>query len=335
MTLLDAYLDAVRSLLPRAERSDIVAELRDALLSQIEDEQRAHGRALTDAELGAILQRFGSPDAVAARYTPPRYLIGPQVYPHYVFWAKVVMGPLGVMLLVLVALSLASDEPLRSIGRVLWTGTLIVLGNLAFVTLIFVLIERASRKLGGSASWDAREVPSSPWGSMGWWTLRPTRPARRTFIPRSDAIAGLGASVFWLVWWTDVVPINRWLLWNRLALEPAPIWDDLTPLALLVILGSLVTRAIALARPRAVLVYEIAGLLLGGGLLALAVRALAGGPLLVVTAPDSPAAPLAALLNTAGWAWLVVLAFIAIASIVVTIVRWIVQERSWGPASAA
>jgi hypothetical protein len=141
--------------------------------------------------------------------------------------------------------------------------------------------------------------------------------------------------VFWLVWWTDVVPINRWLLWNRLALEPAPIWDDLTPLALLVILGSLVTRAIALARPRAVLVYEIAGLLLGGGLLALAVRALAGGPLLVVTAPDSPAAPLAALLNTAGWAWLVVLAFIAIASIVVTIVRWIVQERSWGPASAA
>jgi hypothetical protein len=334
MTLLDAYLDAVRAWLPRAERSDIVAELRDALLSQIEDEQRVQGRVLTDAELGAILHRFGSPEAVAARYTPPRYLIGPQVYPHYVFCAKVVLGLLGVMLLLLAALSVTSDEPLRSIGHVLWNGALIVLGNLAFITLIFVLIERATRKLGGSASWDAREVPL-PWDSMGWWTFRPTRPVRRTFIPRSDAIAGLCASVFWLLWWTDVVPINRWLLWSRLALEPGPIWDELTPLALLVIVGSLVTRALTLARPRAVLMYQGSGLLLGVGLLAIAVQALAGGPLLVVTVVDSPAAPLAALLNLAGSAFLVVIAFVAITSIVITIARWIIQERSWGPASAA
>jgi cytochrome c oxidase assembly factor CtaG len=86
-------------------------------------------------------------------------------------------------------------------------------------------------------------------------------------------------------------------------------------------------QGIALVRPRAVIVYEGASLLLVVGLLAMAGRALAGGPLVAVTQADSPAAPLATLLNVAGWFGLVVVAFMAIASIVVTVVRWIVQER--------
>jgi hypothetical protein len=326
MTLLDNYLDAVRSLLPRAQRADIVAELRDALLSQVEDEQRVLGRDLTDTELARILQRFGPPEAVGARYTPPRYLIGPEIYPDYVFWVKVVMGILGAMVLALVALSVTAGEPLRSVGRVLWSGTLIVAGNLIFVTLVFVFIDRATRKLGWSTEWDARDLLQSRENITSCWTFRPTRPARRTSVPRTDAIVGLCASTFWLVWWTDVLPINGWLLWSRLPLEPAPIWNALTPLALMVIAGHMILQGLALVRPRAVLLYEVASLLLGVGLLALVVRALAGGPLVVVTNAELPAAPLAGLLNVMGWIGLVVVAVIAIASIVVTIVRWIVQE---------
>jgi hypothetical protein len=41
MALLDRYLQAVRKRLPRSQRDDIVAELRDILLSQIEAEEAA------------------------------------------------------------------------------------------------------------------------------------------------------------------------------------------------------------------------------------------------------------------------------------------------------
>ena len=45
MDMLDHYLDAVAAQLPRESRDDIIAELRDTLLSQIEDKEEALGRA--------------------------------------------------------------------------------------------------------------------------------------------------------------------------------------------------------------------------------------------------------------------------------------------------
>jgi HAAS domain-containing protein len=326
VALLDNYLDAVRKLLPRAERADIVAELRDVLLSQIEDEQRLRGRALNGAELAAVLQRYGAPETVAARYGAPRYLIGPEVYPHYVFSAKVVAGLVGAVVLALAVTSAATaDEPLLSIGRTLWTGAIIVLVNLAFVTLIFIHIERMTAKAAWSGGWDPRELVKSDGERIGWWTIRPMR---RTSIPRSEAVVGMCFSIFWLLWWTDVLPINRWFLWSRLPLEPAPIWHEVTPLVMTVIVGSLVTQVVAIARPRAVMMYEGASLLLDVGLLALAGRAIAAGALIVVTVANSPVAGLAGLLNVLGWVGLVLLALMSLASIAFTIFKWAVGREA-------
>lgn len=322
MALLDDYLDAVRRLLPRAVRADIVAELRDAVLSQIEDEQRVHGRALSDAEVATILQRYGAPETVAARYGPPRFLIGPGVYPQYVFWVKVIFGLVSAALLVAAAAAaVTADEPLLSIGRALWSGAIIVLFNLTFVTLVFVLIERMTAQVGWSCDSDIRDLLGD---RSAWWNIRP---APRTSVSRSEAVVGMCFSVFWLLWWTDVLPINRWFLWSRLPLEPAPIWQEVTPLVMTVIVGSLVTEVVAIARPRAVMAYEGASLLLAVGLLALASRALAAGPLIVMTVADSPAAALAGLLNVLGWAALVLLAVTSMASIAFTIFRWVVRRE--------
>jgi len=325
VALMDNYLDAVRKRLPRAERADIVAELRDVLLSQIEDSQRLHGRPLSDVEVAAILQRYGAPDIVAARYGAPRYLIGPGVYGDYVFWVRVVIGVVSAALVALApTAAVTAEEPLLSIGRVLWTGVIIVLLNLAFVTLVFVLIERMTSQVAASAEWSPLDLLQSPGNRLAWWTFRP---ALRTSIPRSDAFGGMCFSLFWLLWWTDVLPINRWFLWSRLPLEPAPIWNELTPLVMTVILGSLVTEIVAIVRPRAVTFYEAASLLLGIGLLAMVSRALTAGPLMVVTVANSPAAGLAGLLNGLGWAGLVLLTIALMASIALTIVRWIVGRE--------
>src|SRR4029453_731894 len=95
MNLLDRYLDAVRNRLPRNQRDDIVAELRDILLSQIEAEETTHTRRLTDDEIAEILKRFGRPMTVAARYGASNYLIGPALYPAYLASLKLLAWVLG------------------------------------------------------------------------------------------------------------------------------------------------------------------------------------------------------------------------------------------------
>jgi hypothetical protein len=47
MDLLDRYLAAVAALLPKTQREDIVAELRDTLLNQMEEKEAELGRPLT------------------------------------------------------------------------------------------------------------------------------------------------------------------------------------------------------------------------------------------------------------------------------------------------
>jgi hypothetical protein len=90
MTILDRYLRAVEFWLPRAQRADVVAELADDLRSQIVDREAELGRPLSEAELNALLARRGNPAVMAARYLPPEYLIGPEVYPVYRFVLKMV-----------------------------------------------------------------------------------------------------------------------------------------------------------------------------------------------------------------------------------------------------
>jgi hypothetical protein len=115
------------------------------------------------------------------------------------------------------------------------------------------------------------------------------------------------------------------LLWSRLPLEPAPIWHELTPLVLAVIATSLVAQAIALFQPRSVRAYEGAGLLLDIGILALAGRALAAGPIVVVTIADSPVRWLAVFFNLLGSVGLTVWAVVAIGSIAFGIYGWVAQ----------
>ena len=68
MDLIDRYLNAVAAQLPQDERADIIAELRDLILSRFEAREEELGRALTDDEKEAILHEIGHPLVVAARY---------------------------------------------------------------------------------------------------------------------------------------------------------------------------------------------------------------------------------------------------------------------------
>jgi hypothetical protein len=143
--LLDRYLRAVKSHLPKKHQDDIVRELSENLRSKIEDREAERGRPLTAAETHALLTEHGNPAIVAARYRSNqgslvvgRRLIGPELFPLY---AWVLSINLGVTLVVCVGLAVAFAgqwPPARVISQ-----ALINLGiQFAIVTTVFSAADR-------------------------------------------------------------------------------------------------------------------------------------------------------------------------------------------------
>jgi hypothetical protein len=139
MELLDRYLAAVRRNLPADEAADITEELRDVLLARAEEREAASG----DADWPALLKEFGHPLVVAARYRKHQWLIGPELYPFYVHFMKVV-----ALIVVAVTVAVASVKAVfgGDIGALvpglmgsLWWAAVASVGS---VTILFALIER-------------------------------------------------------------------------------------------------------------------------------------------------------------------------------------------------
>jgi hypothetical protein len=104
MDLLERYLQAVRFFLPRRRQDEIIRELSANLLLQMEDRERALGRALTDDERADVLRHNGHPLVVAGQYQPRNRLIGPVFFHLYL---RTLAAALGVTLLVTVGFALA------------------------------------------------------------------------------------------------------------------------------------------------------------------------------------------------------------------------------------
>ncbi|MDZ4374048.1 MAG: hypothetical protein U1C74_21850, partial [Phenylobacterium sp.] len=98
MDMIDRYLNAVAAQLPQDERADIVAELRDLILSRFEAKEEELGRALGEDEQEAILREIGHPLVVAARYRKgPDSLVGPELFPSWLFGVKAGLLVLGAV----------------------------------------------------------------------------------------------------------------------------------------------------------------------------------------------------------------------------------------------
>ena len=98
MKLIDLYVVEVGRRLPRQQRADIEAELRSTLEDSVDDMAREQGKTPDEALAAEVLRRYGSPEKTAASYLPPRYLIGPELFPAY---AKVVVIVAGAVILAL------------------------------------------------------------------------------------------------------------------------------------------------------------------------------------------------------------------------------------------
>lgn len=248
MTLLDLYLGAVNTYLPKgADKRDILAELREHLESTMDERARELGRSLTESEQEAVLARFGAPFTVASRYgkTGPGFSIGPfqlmspMAFPVYL---GVIVSVLAAGIIINIAVTLLAGGSfmslLRRIGEM--AVLLFVVLTSVFAGIDFFLRRSGKRQRGAPESWL-------------FWT------PYLKYVPRWYSASGLVLmSVFALAWglWWSVWPQVPALMLGSAAdtLVLSPEWQrfQLYLLGLLVIGAA--QRAFSLMRPELTLV---------------------------------------------------------------------------------
>jgi hypothetical protein len=223
MQMLDRYLHAIEFWLPKHQRQDIIAEISEDLNSQIEDQQSALGRNLTESELERLLKRRGRPVLVANRYRPQQFIIGPVLFPAYVFVLKIVGLCYLLPWLVVFVIVHRVQHPglhwgvsLLTAGAALWSAVFVVAG---IVTLIFAVLEWSEIRTHMFENWSPRQLP-------------PVRDPYR--IPRSTSVTELVVHLAFILWWMAYVsspvlldgpvfklslaPVRVYFFWGYLAI---------------------------------------------------------------------------------------------------------------------
>ncbi len=208
MEIIERYLQAVRLYLPvnaaanpknsTNNNDDIIRELKDSLLSQVEEIEAAQNRQLTNNEIGAILKTSGHPMVAAARYGQQKYLIGPRMYP---FWWMSIRAMLVVFAAIYGALAGVALLSERSIVQAVLQGGNNFIHAAAFfgaiITLVFWGVERRNGTLSFIENWQPNALVASKPGFE---------------ISRFNSISELIATAVFTLWWLGAVnfPATYW-----------------------------------------------------------------------------------------------------------------------------
>lgn len=212
MDLLERYLAAVAAELPEAQRADITAELRDVLMTRIEDKESELARPLTARELEALLSDYGHPVAVAGRYRKTQYLIGPEMFPFWWKGLKVTLSWVAGIYVVMIILGvLAGRGADQLLGRAP-SLTVALLFSFGVVTLGAAALERYGRT-PFLAKWRPHDLP--PVGGRLCKARSPFELAVETAM-----------SVVFLLWWIGAISFRSFTP-DWLDLSLAPVWQVL------------------------------------------------------------------------------------------------------------
>lgn len=272
MKLVDRYVAAIGRELPPGQAEEISAELKDVLLSKIEDREAELERPLSDKEIEQLLIAFGHPLVVAGSYRKVQYLIGPESFPFWLATMRWVLMFGGAIFLVSLIVSAASTNSsfvwvLKRAGQAFWPGFLFVFGG---VTLVFAANERMG-KFRMQYNWNPRQLP-------------PSRAAGRR---RFDMMAEIAAGLVFLLWWTGSIQFRHWLpMPPRIDVHLSAQWAPLHAPIMAFIVAEIAINVLALTRPgwgRLNAGLSLAKNLAGCAILGWVLR---GGYLVEVTSPQ-------------------------------------------------
>ena len=240
--LIDRYLQAVRFWLPKSRKQEeLIAELGEDLRSQVEEKEAEISRAINDAEVSEILKRCGAPMMVASRLGPKQHLIGPTLFPIYLFVLKMVL----LYIMLPVFLFIVGPVNLASAGGNWGVAIAHTLGNLwsglftaaAVITLMFAILERTQVFAEINCKWD----PS---------TLPPLE-KQESKTSSVQSVCDLVFGCFGLLWLL-LVPTYPFLIFGPAAgtLQVGSIWHSFYWPIVLLSAMNVARAAIALARPQ-------------------------------------------------------------------------------------
>ncbi|MGA9657698.1 MAG: hypothetical protein WBQ60_01160 [Asticcacaulis sp.] len=170
MDMLEDYLRAVSRLLPRAKRDDIIAELRDEILTRIEAKEGALNRPLTPDETEDLLRDFGHPIVVAARYRDePQYSVGPSLYPFWMFAVRfAVILEVLISAIVFLARVFGGANPGEAFGTAIGTGITGTMTLIGFATVAAWIIERKGITIDYFKTWRVRDLRFLDFAFWDW-----------------------------------------------------------------------------------------------------------------------------------------------------------------------
>lgn len=237
MDLIDRYLAAIARRLPAAKADDIVAEIRDDLLTRMEVREDALGRQLTRDEVSGLIKDTGHPLVIASRYRTQQYLIGPDVFPFFVATLRIV----AMFLVVVFAIDAASGvvfghaDPVHAIGRAVANILSSAMLGFGTVTAIFYALQRTGFPADHLAKWRPRDLPEvkdkqpNAWGSA----------------------FEVAAGVYFILWWCGLVPFPAYYGNAKgLVLLPDPVFTAIWWPVLALMVARLVFNLIQWLRPR-------------------------------------------------------------------------------------
>ena len=274
--LVRRYLHEVRFWLPKQQRDDIVAELADDLRSRMEDRG--------EADVVAILKERGNPIEVASRYLPPRYLIGPALFPIYLFVVKLVVLWILVPIYAVVVGPLilkTSPEPALAALRAVWSLGLSSLFSVGVITIVMALIERSPHLT--RSEWDPRQMPPVPAES------RPDQEPMTWY----RAVASILFSVSAALVWVYIAQPGRALEFEGVRIAFAPVWQSLFWPILVVMLSESAVGVAGLLRPGATRLHAAVRLAMDSVSLVTTILLIAAGTWVEITASGLPPARLA------------------------------------------
>ena len=244
MQLVERYLQAVKFWLPKHQKDDILAELSADIQSQIEERESALGRALNETEIEDILKQRGRPCLVASRFRPQESLIGPVLYPIYLFCLKcALLGYLVpwtvvtlIILIVRPSFSASQSVPvwfmaLATVSGHLWTMAFVAAGT---ITLIFAILERVQAQSHWIENWNPRKLP-------------PVRDDNKS--TRTNAAFELAIILLAIVWWASYMDTTVVCLGESVRFDLKPQWLWFFWGYLLVLLFTAAIAAFSLIRP--------------------------------------------------------------------------------------
>jgi len=232
--LLDRYLQAIKTFLTGKDQDDILQELREGLLSRLEEHEKSLGRPLSEDEVAAMIREYGPPFMVAARYGPDRALIGPTLFPYY--WLALKWGLLFAFLVQVFAAVIGIV--LKSDASALAGIPLAIIAVFASITFAFALVEWVMSLAHVKAKmidWNPRSLPAFP-------KFNAVKP-----VKRSESVAAIVFGVIGLVFLRNLPDFL--FTFGQPALTFAPIWSTVYRSCLALAVAGIVRSAVLLIRP--------------------------------------------------------------------------------------